>query len=104
MNERPSKNGSGLSWPTVVLILATGAGNLVTTHQGNMQITEEQREGLQKIRQLHNDLDDFKRWQRQASENQQTILANDSRLLEEVHRIAVRLDHLKILEQQKETQ
>jgi len=92
------KNGSekaALSWPTVALILASGGVNLLGTHTGNVQLGEEQRQGLRQLRELHSELDDFKRWQKMAGENQEQILKNDSRLLEEVHEIAVRLDRLK---------
>ena len=99
-----SKNGNakaGLNWPTVALIIASGGANLLGTHTGNVQISEEQREGLRQLRDLHSELDDFKRWQRQAGENQQAMMKNDSRLLEEVHQIAIRLDRLKTQEQMR---
>lgn len=102
MNEEATKkNGATLSWPTVVLILATGAGNLVTTHSGNVQISDEQRQGLRQLRELHSEIDDFKRWQTAAGDNQRHMMENDSRLLEEVHRIAVRLDRLKSQDQER---
>jgi len=103
MND-PAKNGSekaALSWPTVALIIASGGVNLLGTHTGNVQISEEQRQGLRQLRDLHSELDDFKRWQKMAGENQQEIIKNDSRLLEEIHQIAVRLDRLKTLEQMR---
>jgi|SRR5215469_932758 len=92
---------AGLNWPTVALIIASGGANLLGTHTGNVQLGEEQRQGLRQLRELHSELDDFKRWQRQAGENQQQILKNDSHLLEEVHEIAVRLDRLKNLDQMR---
>ena len=95
------QNGKGLNWPTVALIIASGGVNLLGTHTGNVQITEEQRAGLRQMADLHNELDDFKRWQRVAGENQQLMMKNDSRLLEETHEIAVRLDRLKALDQMR---
>jgi len=92
---------AGLNWPTVVMILASGAGNFFATHQGNTALSFEQQEGLRNIRELHSELDDFKRWQQKAGDNQQQLMANDSHLLSEVHAIAVRLDRLKTLDQQR---
>jgi hypothetical protein len=99
-----STNGNGkapLNWPTVVLILFTGGANLIGTHSGNAGLSAEQQEGLRRIRELHNELDDFKRWQQQASDNQRKMIENDSKLLEEVHRIAVRLDRLKSIDEMR---
>jgi len=95
-------NGKGaLNWPTVALIIASGGVNLLGTHTGNVEITAEQREGLRQMRDLHSEIDDFKRWQRQAGDNQQQMMQNDSKLLTEVHRIAVRLERLKNLDQER---
>jgi len=66
-----------------------------------VEITAEQREGLRQMRDLHSEIDDFKRWQRQAGDNQQQMMQNDSKLLTEVHRIAVRLERLKNLDQER---
>src|SRR5215471_6384070 len=97
-----SSTGKGaLNWPTVALIVATGAGNLFTTQHGNVTISAEQQEGLSRIRELHSEIDDFKRWQNQAIENQNDMMKNDTRLLEEVHQVAVRLDRLKNLDQMR---
>jgi len=85
----------------LALILLTGGTNLLTTHQGNVQISDEQREGLRQLRDLHSELDDFRKWQRQAGENQQQLIQNDSRLLNEIHEIAVRLDRLKTQDQMR---
>ena len=85
----------------VVLIIATGGANLIGTHTGNVEITSEQREGLRQMRELHSEIDDFKRWQQTAGENQRKMLETDSRLLAEVHDIAVRLDRLKNLDQMR---
>ena len=101
MSEETKKNGSQLSWPTVALIIASGGVNLLGTHTGNVEITSEQRAGLRQMADLHAELDDFKRWQRVAGENQQAMMKNDSRLLEEVHEIAVRLDRLKTQDQMR---
>jgi len=95
-------NGKGaLNWPTVALIIASGGVNLLGTHTGNVEITAEQREGLRQMRDLHSELDDFKRWQRMAGDNQRQMMENDSKLLGEVHRIAVRLERLKNLDQER---
>src|SRR5215475_6917213 len=96
--QQPVTRNSHLNWPTVALIIASGGINLLGTHTGNVQISEEQRQGLRQLRDLHSELDDFKRWQRQAGENQQQMMQNDSRLLEEVHQIVKRLDQWKINE------
>ena len=61
-------NGGKLSWPTVVLIIATGGANLLQTHQGNAGLSFEQREALDKIRQIHSQLDDFERRQTEELE------------------------------------
>jgi len=101
MTDEVKKNGTNLNWPTVALIIASGGVNLLGTHTGNVEITQEQREGLRQMRDLHAEIDDFKRWQRLAGENQQQMMKNDSKLLEEVHEIAVRLDRLKSLDQMR---
>jgi len=100
-DELTTKKNGQLNWPTVVLILASGAGNFFTTQHGNTTISAEQQEGLRRIRDLHSELDDFKRWQQSAGDNQRRMMENDSKLLEEVHRIAVRLDRLKTLDQDR---
>ena len=100
MSDEVKKNGQ-LNWPTVALIIASGAGNLLTTQHGNVTITAEQQEVYRQVRDLHRELDDFKRWQRQAGDNQQQMIQNDSKLLAEVHRIATRLDRLKTLDQER---
>lgn len=96
-----NKSGHRLDWPTVALIIASGAGNFLTTQHGNVTISAEQQEGLRRIRDLHAELDDFKRWQQQAGDNQRKMMENDSRLLQEVHEIATRLDRLKNLDQMR---
>jgi len=96
-----SNGKAALSWPTVALIIASGGLNLLGTHQGNTQLSGEQQEGLRRIRELHSELDDFKRWQDQALDNQQRMLQSDSKLLAEIHEIAVRLDRLKTQEQMR---
>lgn len=101
MNDETHKKNGGLNWPTVVMILASGAGNFFATHQGNTAIGYEQQEAMRKIRELHDEIDDFKSWQRKAGENQQQMMANDSKVLAEVHAIAVRLDRLKDLDQMR---
>src|SRR5215472_18955437 len=95
-------NGKGeLNWPTVALIIASGAGNFLTTQHGNTTISAEQQEVYRQVRDLHRELEDFKRWQRQAGDNQQQMMQNDSKLLVEVHRIAIRLERLKNLDQDR---
>jgi len=105
MNEEQAEakaNGlKGLNWPTVVMILASGAGNLFVTQHSGSQLSYEQQEGLRNIRELHSELDDFKRWQTQAGKNQEDLMRSDSQILREIHDIAVRLDRLKSLDQQR---
>jgi hypothetical protein len=100
MSEEIKKNG--LNWPTVVLILATGAGNLLTTQHGNVSLGAEQQEALRKIRELHQSLDEFEdrsreslKGIRQSLTNQNTIMANDSTLLKEIHDIAKQIEQNK---------
>src|SRR5215831_6596032 len=100
MSDEIKKNGP-LNWPTVVLILATGAGNLLTTQHGNVSISAEQQEALRKIRELHQGLDEFEDRQKKALENQNAMMRNDTELLNEVHQIVLRLDRWKSLEQQR---
>ena len=100
MSDEIKKNGQ-LNWPTVVLILATGAGNLLTTQHGNVSISAEQQEALRKIRELHQGLDEFEDRQKKALENQNAMMRNDTELLNEVHQIVLRLDRWKSLEQQR---
>jgi len=69
-----SKKSNGLNWPTVALIIASGAGNLLTTQHGNVSIGAEQQEALRKIRELHESLDDFEKRQKEVLANQQQIL------------------------------
>ena len=106
MSEEIKKNG--LNWPTLVLFLATGAGTLLTTQHGNVSLGAEQQEALRKIRELHQSLDEFEdrsreslKGVRQALTNQNTMMANDSTLIKEIHNIASRFDHYKQLEQQR---
>ena len=94
-------NGKNISWPVVALVALTGGGNWLATHSGNVEITAEQREGLRQMHDLHSEIDDFKRWQRMAGDNQRQMMENDSKLLTEVHRIAVRLERLKNLDQER---
>src|SRR5215475_3282388 len=100
MSDEIKSNGQ-LNWPTVVLVLATGAGNLLTTQHGNVSISAEQQEALRKIRELHQGLDEFEDRQKKALENQNAMMRNDSELLNQIHQIAVRLDRLKTLDQQR---
>jgi len=95
------KKPNGLNWPTVALILASGAGNFFATHQGNTAMSAEQQEALRKIRELHSELDDFKRWQDKALENQNDMMRSDTKLLDEIHKIVMRLDRLKSYDQER---
>ena len=61
---------------------------------------EFQREQVfQQVRDLHNGLRDFESRQKQALENQNAMMKNDSLLIQETHAIAERLNRLKNLEQ-----
>jgi len=85
----------------VALIVATGGGNWLATQHGNVTISAEQQEALRKIRELHQGLDEFENRQKQALENQNIIMRNDTRLLDEIHQIVQRLDRWKELEQRR---
>jgi len=103
MNDQ-AKNANGkaaLNWPTVALIIASGAGNFLTTQHGNVSISAEQQEALRKIRELHQGLDEFENRQKQALENQNIMMRNDARLIDEIHQIVQRLDRWKDLEQKR---
>ena len=65
---------SGLNWPTVALIIATGGANLIGTHQGTTTLSAEQQEGLRKIREVHEAMDEFEKRQKQALDTEQEIL------------------------------
>ena len=95
------RKGNGLSWPTVALIIATGGANLLGTHQGNLALSSEQQEAIHKIRELHSEIDDFKRWQTEATNNQREIMKTDSRILEEIRGIVTRLDRMKSVDQNR---
>ena len=88
----PNSNGQGaLNWPTLILVLLTGGSNIVATAQKASQLSYEQHEAIQKIRELHQNLDGFE--DRQKAEldaintglrNQQQMLENQKRALEQL--------------------
>jgi hypothetical protein len=93
----PPKPNNGpaaaLNWPTVVLILLTGGGNFFATQQNSSQRQYEQERAHQQIAELHAALDDFEGRQKQelaqiaeVLKNQNTLLGNQSRVLEELRR------------------
>src|ERR1700757_2741703 len=102
MNESPqSSNGrpangidlKNLNWPTVILILVTGGGNLWATHENSTQRQYQVDQALQQIRDLHNALDDFETRQKKLLEgidtglkNQTQMLKNQNEILEEFHK------------------
>jgi ligand-binding sensor domain-containing protein len=49
LSELPTKNGQTLSWPMVVLILATGAGNFWATKEGTKEGTNATGANRQEI-------------------------------------------------------
>ena len=82
-----------LNWPTVILILVTGGGNLWATHENSTQRQYQVDQALQQIRDLHNALDDFETRQKKMLEaidtglkNQAQMLKNQSEILEEFHK------------------
>ena len=104
MNEENQSAANGmkqLNWPTVILILVSGGGNWLATQHGNTTISFEQQESIRNIRELHAELDDFKKWQKQAGDNQQQMMQNDANLLGEVLQIVSRLDRLKTLDEMR---
>jgi hypothetical protein len=92
MNAEKNSNGKQLNWPTVVLVLATGAGNFFATNQGKQQLSYEQQEALSKIREIHETLDSFEKGMHSALANQVSIL---QRLEEQNTQQKQILDHLK---------
>jgi hypothetical protein len=75
------KKSNGLNWPTVALIIASGGANLIGTQQKGNQLSYEQQEALQKIRELHKGLDAFEDRQRQEIDGIHNVLENQTRIL-----------------------
>lgn len=89
MNEKPSEsslpNGlKQLNWPTVVLILVTGGGNFLAGQQGRYQLSYEQQEAITKVREIHQELDDFESGIKASLNNQTQILKNQTLILEQL--------------------
>jgi uncharacterized protein HemX len=73
-------NGKVLNWPTLVLVLVTGAGNWFTTQNQTRSLSYEQQEALSKIRELHRGLEEFQTRQKQELE----LLTRQAEMLKEL--------------------
>jgi hypothetical protein len=89
----PKNNGSGLNWPTVILIILTGGGNFFAVQKNAGERQFEQEAALRQIRELHAALDDFEGRQKEelikiaeVLRNQNTLLNNQTRALEELRK------------------
>jgi hypothetical protein len=80
-----------LNWPTVALILATGGGNWLATHETSNQLSYDQAEAIAKIRELHKSMDEFEARQRQALEGVSFVLKNETEILENQKQIMAQL-------------
>jgi hypothetical protein len=97
------EKGGPLSWPMVVLILATGAGNFWATKEGTSATGANRAEIDQVVRQvgdMHRELEGFKerqleeldalgngvKNQTQMLENQNRQMENDTKVLGEIER------------------
>jgi len=86
----PIKNGQ-LSWPMVVLIVATGGGNFLATQRAGQTSTTEMERARAEVHQIHSSLDDFEKYMTLSFENQNKILGNQSRMLESQNAILAEL-------------
>jgi hypothetical protein len=82
--EEPPKNHTALNWPTVILIIVTGGGNWLATSQNSSQRQYEQERAYQQIHELHAGLDDELKRIAAILKNQETLLLNQERGLEEL--------------------
>jgi|SRR5215469_10350464 len=76
-------SGGKLDWPTLVLILVTGGGNLVLSERNKGSLSYEQQEALTKIRELHKTMDDFEDSMRANLNNQAQILNGQTQILDD---------------------
>lgn len=102
MSEKADSNGSSLAalknlnWPTVMLIIASGGGNLLFSQHTKQTLTYEQEEALSKIRDLHKAMDNFEDGMKASLNNQAQILNGQTQILDD-HK-----DLLKALENGQE--
>jgi len=94
-------NHGSLNWPMVAMIIASGGINLLSTTQNGTQVREDQERAYRRVQQMHQAMDDFEKRQAKALENQNTIMKNDTELLNQIHAIVERLDRLKTFDQQR---
>lgn len=85
-NSEPAKpkNGVVLNWPTILMILLTGGGNLLLTGNGNVKVQANGQEvdrAVRQIRDLHESLDGFEKRQKDTLEGIKTILDNQTQML-----------------------
>jgi len=73
---------STLNWPMVVLILATGGGNLLATRQAEQVNTSEMERARNEVHQIHDSLDDFEKYMKISFDNQNKILEGQTHLLQ----------------------
>jgi hypothetical protein len=71
-----------LNWPTVILILLTGGGNFLATNRAEQTSTTEMERARNEVHQIHQSVDDFEKGMKASFENQNRILANQTRMLE----------------------
>jgi hypothetical protein len=89
MSEEEPVKKNGISWPMVVLIMATGGGNFLATQQKGNALSDEQQEGLRRIREVHAALEQFEERQKEeldklnaALQNQTDMLNNQQQMLQ----------------------
>jgi hypothetical protein len=107
--QTPSPNGSSalakllnqLNLPTLALILLTGGGNWFATEKTSTDRGQQLDQAVRQIHDLHEALDETDKRQRTALNNQTQLLEHDSRLLTEVHEIAVKIERMRQLDQMR---
>ena len=90
-----------LNWPTLTLLLLTGGGNLLLTQNKSTQLSYEQQEAIAKIREIHQNLDDFEHGIQSSLANQNHMMAQEAAILSDTHKIVKRLEELQKADQMR---
>jgi flagellar biosynthesis/type III secretory pathway chaperone len=85
----------------MALIVISGGGNFFATQKSSSEREHQIDRAIQQVHDLHATLDETERRQRKALDNQTQILEHDTKLLQEVHEITVKLEQMRHVDQMR---
>ena len=80
-----------INWPTLILVLLTGGGNLIATNQNSKQRESDAYRAFSQVKDLHEALDEFEKRQKQTLERIDQSLSNQVEMLKNQHEILTQI-------------